>query len=365
MALIEEHTVAAVARAFEVGGELQSAVRYGSGHIHDTYSVRFDDGDRRRAHIILQHINTDIFKNPVAVMENIRRVTTHVRSRLDGAPDAERRVLQLVPTHDGRAWFVDDEERYWRAYRFIEGAKTFDEVKSERQAFEAAKAFGEFQRMLEDLPGERLAESIPHFHDTPKRFTDFELAVNADVARRVKHVRREIASAMERRFIAGLVVEAGLPERVTHNDTKLNNVMLDERTGEGICVIDLDTVMPGFVAYDFGDMVRTMTCPAAEDEQDLARVEMRFSYFEAVLRGYLAGAGDFLTAAERESLIAGAKVIVFEQGVRFLADHLAGDTYYKVSRAGQNLDRCRTQFRLLESIEGQEQHMMTLLNTID
>ena len=362
--MIEEHTVAAVAKAFEVGGEFESAVRYGSGHIHDTYSVRFDQGGRGGAHIILQHINTKIFKNPVAVMENIRRVTTHVRSRLEGAPDADRRVLQLVPTREGKAWLVDEEERYWRAYRFIEGAKTFDEVKSERQAFEAAKAFGAFQRMLADLPGERLAESIPHFHDTPKRFTDFEFSVEADAAGRAKHVRDEIAFAMERRFISGLVVEAGLPERVTHNDTKLNNVMLDEKTGEGICVIDLDTVMPGFAAYDFGDMVRTMTCPTAEDEQDLARVEMRCDLFEAVLRGFLAGAGDFLTAEERESLIPGAKVIVFEQGVRFLADYLAGDTYYKVSREVQNLDRCRTQFKLLESIERQEREMVGLLRSI-
>jgi hypothetical protein len=361
--MIEEHAVAAVARAFQIDGEFESAARYGSGHIHDTYSVRFHEGDRGGAHLILQHINTKIFKNPVAVMENIRRVTTHVRAKLDGLPDADQRVLQLVPTREGRVWHVDQEGQYWRAYRFIESARTFDEVRTERQAFEAAKAFGQFQRMLADLPGERLSESIPHFHDTPKRFADFESAVNADAAGRAKHVQEEIAFAMKRRSIAGALVEAGLPERVTHNDTKLNNVMLDEQTGEGICVIDLDTVMPGLAGYDFGDMVRTMTCPAAEDEQDLTRVEMRFSFFEAVLRGYLTGAADFLTAAERESLISGAKVIVFEQGIRFLADHLAGDTYYKVSRSGQNLDRCRTQFKLLESIERQEPEMMRLLKS--
>jgi len=361
--MIEGHAVAAVAKAFEVDGEIESAVRYGSGHIHDTFSVKFKEGGPGGAHIILQRINTNIFKNPVAVMENIRRVTTHVRSRLNGIEDADRRVLQLVNTRDGEPWHIDGEERYWRAYLFIEGAKTFDEVSSEGQAFEAAKAFGGFQRMLADLPGSRLAETIPHFHDTPKRFTDFEAAVTADVAGRAKDVRDEIAFAMKRRFIAGMVVEAGLPERVTHNDTKLNNVMLDDETGEGICVIDLDTVMPGFAAYDFGDMVRTMTCPAAEDERDLSRVEMRFALFEAVLRGYLSGAGNFLTVGERESLIAGAKVIVFEQGIRFLADHLAGDTYYKVSRAGQNLDRCRTQFKLLESIEKQEAAMVRLLRS--
>jgi len=362
--MIEEHTVAAVARAFAVDGELQSAVRFGSGHIHATYSAKFGDGERAGSHIILQHINTNIFKNPVAIMENIRRVTTHLRSLLPGVPDADERVLQLVPTRDAGMWLVDEEERYWRAYWFIEGAKTFDEVTSERQAFEAAKAFGAFQRLLADLPGERLAESIPHFHDTPKRFTDFQVAVDADVAERAQDVGDEIAFAMQRRRMAGTLLEVGLPERVTHNDTKLNNVLLDEKTGEGICVIDLDTVMPGLAAYDFGDMVRTMTCPAAEDERDLARVEMRFSFFEAVLRGYLAGAGDFLKPEEHDSLISGAKVIVFEQGIRFLADHVAGDTYYKVSRAGQNLDRARTQFKLLESIERQEPEMIGLLRSL-
>jgi hypothetical protein len=357
----EEQSIAAVAGALKVDGNFGSAVRYGSGHIHDTYSVRFEDGGRLMTHIILQHINTKIFKNPVAMMENIKRVTTHVCSRLDGMKDADRRVLQLVPTREGKAWHVDDEEQYWRAYRFIEGAKSFDEVMSERQAFEAAKAFGGFQRMLADLPGERLAESIAHFHDTPKRFTDFERAAAADSGGRAKHVRDEIAFAMARQTMTGALVDAGLPERVTHNDTKLNNVLLDERTGEGVCVIDLDTVMPGLAAYDFGDMVRTMTCPAAEDEQDLSRVEMDFRLFEAVLRGYLEGAGTFLTTKERESLITGAKVIVFEQGVRFLADYLEGDTYFRVSRPEQNLDRCRTQFKLLKSIERQEKAMRLLL----
>jgi aminoglycoside phosphotransferase (APT) family kinase protein len=256
---------------------------------------------------------------------------------------------------------VDDLEQYWRAYRFIEGAKSFDEVRSEQQAFEAAKAFGGFQSMLANLPGGRLAESIPHFHDTPKRFTDFEWALDADAAGRAEHARDEVAFAIERTTIAGALVQAGLPERVTHNDTKLNNVLLDEHTGEGICVIDLDTVMPGFAAYDFGDMVRTMTCPAAEDQQDLSRVDMDFRLFEAVLRGYLEGAGSLLTAEERASLITGAKVIVFEQGVRFLTDYLGGDAYYKVSRPGQNLDRCRTQLKLLESIERQEEAMQRLL----
>lgn len=358
-----DDNVACAARAFCVDGQLKSAVAYGSGHIHSTYSIQCE-GHSGSGHIMLQRINTSIFRNPVAMMENIERVTKHVQSRLDGAPDAERRVLRLVRARDGKPWHVDARENYWRAYRFIEGACTFDQAGSPEQAFEAAKAFGSFQQMLINLPGERLAETIPDFHYTPKRFADFDWAVNRDEARRGNQAQHEIAFAISRRAIAGLLVDTGLPERVTHNDTKLNNVLLDERTGTGLCVIDLDTVMPGLAAYDFGDMVRTMTCWAAEDERDLTTVEMRFPLFEAVLRGYLDGAGDFLTSEERETLVAGAKVIVFEQGIRFLADFLNGDKYYKVSRPAQNLDRCRTQFRLLESIEQQESAMVRLLRKV-
>jgi len=361
--MIDFLSLIAVARVFEVQGGFRSANPYGSGHIHDTYCVTSDDGDREER-IILQRINTAIFKNPVAVMENIARVTDHLRSRLTGEQDLERRVLQLVLTRDGAAWHVDAEGRYWRAYRFIEGARTYDAVDSPRQAFEAAKAFGEFQRLLADLPGPRLHESIPDFHNTGKRFVAFEWAVAENGSGRGAEARDEIAFAASRRAIATVLLDAELPERVTHNDTKLNNVLLDDETGEGICVIDLDTAMPGLAAYDFGDMVRTMTCPAAEDERDLARVAMDFELFEAVLRGYLEGAGSFLTERERESLIAGAKVIVFEQGIRFLSDHLAGDTYYKVSRPGQNLERCQTQFKLLESIEQQEDAMTWLLRAL-
>jgi Ser/Thr protein kinase RdoA (MazF antagonist) len=273
-------------------------------------------------------------------------------------------VLQLVSTRDGAAWHVDAEGRYWRAYRFIEGARTYDTVSSPGQAFEAAKAFGNFQRLLADLPQPRLHESIPDFHDTRKRFAVFERAVVEDRLGRGADARDEIAFALSRRAVAAALLDAELPERVTHNDTKLNNVLLDDETGEGVCVIDLDTVMPGLVGYDFGDMVRTMTCAAAEDERDLSRVAMDFELFEAVLRGYLEGAGSFLKERERESLIVGAKVIVFEQGIRFLSDHLAGDAYYKVSRPLQNLDRCRTQFKLLESIEQQEDAMTWLLRAL-
>ena len=353
----------AVTRAFEAGGRFRSAEPYGSGHIHDTFCVTLDDNDQE-VRIILQRINTGIFKDPVAVMENIARVTDHLRSRLAGEADAGRRVLQLIATRDGASWHVDADRRYWRAYRFIEQAHTFDSVHSPRQAWEAAKAFGEFQRLLADFPAPRLHESIPDFHNTAQRFSALEQAVEADAAGRCEAARSEIVFAMARTTLVHALLDAGLPERVTHNDTKLNNVLLDDATGAGLCVIDLDTVMPGLAAYDFGDMVRTMTCAAPEDEHDLARVAMEFELFDAVLRGYLEGAGSFLTTEESKSLIAGAKVIVFEQGIRFLADYLAGDTYYKISRPEQNLDRCRTQFKLLASIELQEDEMTHLLRAL-
>ncbi len=361
--MIDLLSLVAVTRVFEVQGRFRSANPYGSGHIHDTYCVTLDDGDREER-IILQRINTEIFANPIAVMENIGRVTEHLRAQVANGVDADRRVLRLVPARSGAMWHVDAEGRYWRAYWFIDGAHSFDAVNSTRQAFEAARAFGEFQRRLADLPGPRLHESIAGFHDTVQRFAAFEQRVAADAAGRRETARDEIAFAMARKTLATALLDAGLPERVTHNDTKLNNVLLDNETGEGICVIDLDTVMPGLAAYDFGDMVRTMTCPAEEDERDLSRVAMDFELFDAVLRGYLDGAGSFLTALERTSLIDGARVIIFEQGIRFLADHLAGDTYYKVSRPGQNLDRCRTQFKLLQSIEQQEGGMTQLLHAL-
>jgi hypothetical protein len=355
--------VAAVVSAFSVNGEFRRAERYGSGHIHDTYCVSIDR-DGQDVLFIFQRINTRIFKDPVAVMENIERVTSHLRTKVEGSSEVDRRVLQLVRTREGAGWHVDPDGQYWRAYRFITDAQAKDTVDSSKEAFEAAKAFGQFQRQLADLPGSRLHESIPNFHNTAKRFAAFVQAVQADAAGRLAEAQSEVDFAMSRNTTARALIDATLPERVTHNDTKLNNVMLDDATGEGICVIDLDTVMPGLAAYDFGDMVRTMTCAAAEDETDLSKVAMNFSLFEAVARGYLDGAKDFLTEPERESLITGAKVIVFEQGIRFLADFLCGDAYYKISKPGQNLDRSRTQFKLLESIEQQEDAMKNLLRSL-
>jgi Ser/Thr protein kinase RdoA (MazF antagonist) len=348
---------------FEIAGELASIAPYGSGHINDTYCAVFEIGAEQRR-FILQRINRNVFKNPAALMENIQRVTGHLGAKVADEPDGGRMVLVLIPTRDHRPFHVDGEGNYWRAYRFIENARTFDTVESTEQAYEAARAFGQFQQLLVDLPAARLHDTIPGFHDTPRRLAMFEQALAADVAGRVSLAGAEIEFALARRSVAGVLLDADLPERVIHNDTKFNNVMFDDATGRGICVVDLDTVMPGLVLYDFGDMVRTATSPAQEDELDLTRVTMQFPMFEALVRGYLSTAGGFLTKAERRHLAVAGKVITYEQGLRFLTDYLAGDTYYKVAREGHNLDRCRTQFKLIESIEAQEAEMVQLVESI-
>jgi len=358
-----KHEVRSVTREFEILGEFCSAAPYGSGHINDTYCAVFQQAGVP-VRYILQRINHNIFKQPVALMENIQRVTAHLGGKLADEADGTRRVLTLVPARDGNAWVVDAQGHHWRAYLFIEQARTYDAVESVAQAFQAAKAFGQFQNLLADLPAPRLHDTIPDFHHTPKRFAALEQAVKADVTGRAMQVNREIEFAFARKAICSVLLDADLPERVTHNDTKFNNVMLDDATGEGICVIDLDTVMPGLALYDFGDMVRTTTSPAKEDETDLSRVTMQFPMFEALVRGYLATAGGFLTPAEKSFLAFSGKLITFEIGLRFLTDYLAGDTYFKVHHNGHNLDRCRTQFKLVESIEQQESKMNQLVEAI-
>jgi Ser/Thr protein kinase RdoA (MazF antagonist) len=292
-------------------------------------------------------------------MANVERVCAHAYAKLKhaGAPDAERRTLRLIPTKSGRAWHIDASGNRWRCYHFIEGATGHDVVRSPEQAYAAAKSFGAFQSLLADLPGGRLHETIPDFHHTPSRFARFQRALAQDAHGRAAFAVPEIAFALARAHEVGVVVDAlrdgTLPERVTHNDTKLNNVLLDDITQEGVCVIDLDTVMPGSVLYDFGDLVRTSTSPAAEDETDLSKVRMQFPMFEALVKGYLASAGGFLTPKEKELLPFAGKLITFEIGLRFLTDWLEGDTYFKIKRPTHNLDRARTQFKLVESIEAQ------------
>ena len=347
-----------VAAEFAFGGRILSAAPYGSGHINDTF-LTVTEGTEGQRRFILQRINHQVFKQPDLLMENVARVCAHAHAKLmaAGTTDAHRRALRLIPTHQGKAWHVDQAGNRWRCYDFIEGATGHDVVRSPAQAESAAKAFGAFQALLADLPGERLHETIPDFHHTPSRFARFQAALAKDSHGRAAAAGPEIAFALARAGEVSVVVDAlrdgSLPERVTHNDTKLNNVLLDDITQEGVCVIDLDTVMPGSALYDFGDLVRTSTSPAAEDETDLSLVRMQLPMFAALVRGYLTSARGFLTPREKELLPFAGKLITFEIGLRFLTDWLEGDTYFKIKRPTHNLDRCRTQFKLVASIEEQ------------
>lgn len=351
-----KHNLKAVCSEFKVDGEYISGEPYGSGHINDTYAVNYENNEVSTRYI-LQRINHDIFKNPSLLMENIERVVNHLRNKLeaDGSQDVDRRVLTLIPTKTDASFFVDADGNHWRMYIFIEDAATFDELETTGQAYQAAKAFGLFQKQLVDLPGDPLIETIPGFHHTRSRFDVMKRAVEEDVCGRASGIKDIIDFALERESMVDVVLnmleDGSIPLVTTHSDTKLNNVMLDDATGEGICVIDLDTVMPGSCLYDFGDMVRTAARPCPEDETDLTKVVARMEMFEAITRGYLASAGDSLNQFEKDHLAFSAKLITFEIGLRFLTDYLQGDVYFKIHREGQNLDRCKVQFKMVKNFE--------------
>lgn len=351
-----KHDLRAIAGRFAIVGDFTDAEPYGTGHINDTFVSTFDQGGAR-VRYIHQRINHNVFKQPEVVMANIERVLAHLHLKLReaGEPQVHRHALTIIPARDGRTWHRDAEGNTWRTYVFIEGAATHDIIGSPDMAYHAARAYGHFQGLLADLPLPRLDETIPDFHNTSKRFEDLEQAIRADRANRAAGVRAEIDFALARRDITGLLTglqrQGLIPERITHNDTKLNNVMIDNATGSGICVIDLDTVMPGLIHYDFGDMVRSATRSGAEDERNLGGITMLAEMFEALTRGYLESAGGFLTKTEIDHLVFSSILITFEIGIRFLTDYLAGDVYFKVHRPGHNLDRCRTQFKMVQEME--------------
>jgi aminoglycoside phosphotransferase (APT) family kinase protein len=362
--------LARVCRHFCVRGGFIAGSPHGNGHINDTYAVTCD-GPVGPIRYILQRINDRVFQDVPALMSNIQRVTQHAAARLATRPRAgvERaQALQIVPTLEGAAYHRDETGGFWRCYDFIEQARTYDRVQHPQQAREAAFAFGTFQGLLADLAGPRLHETIPDFHHTRRRFETLRRAVGTDRQGRAAACAEEISFAFSREALVDVLLDlqarGELPERITHNDTKLNNVMLDDATGRGVCVIDLDTVMPGVALYDFGDMVRSATNAALEDETDLSRVHLQLPVFAAVVEGYLASARDFLNAAEIAHLVFSSRLITFEIGLRFLTDFLEGDVYFKISRPRQNLDRCRCQFALLRSMEAQAAEMNQLVNRL-
>ncbi len=357
-----------IAGNFKLDGRLVEAKPFGSGHINDTYGLVVESESRTRRYV-LQRVNHHVFHDPPAMMDNIRRVTTHIQQKLDACGDAlAARQLTVIDTEDGTGCFRDEQGNYWRVYNRIENAVTYDLLESPELAYEAARMFGWFQRMLIDLPGGRLHETIVDFHTTPKRLETFKKVLADDPCGRAAEVRTEIDFVLENADICGvllgLVDKGEIPVRITHNDTKINNVMLDERTHRGVCVIDLDTVMPGLSLYDFGDMVRTGTNPAQEDERDLSKVEMDATLFEALVRGFAAETCGFLTPAEKKHLVFSGKLITFEQMIRFLSDHLAGDVYYKIHRPNHNLNRARTQMKLVQSIIERETEMNELVDSV-
>lgn len=362
-----------ISAQFDIPGTFLSAAPHGGGYINDTFLARYEvrEGSswRERCYIH-QRINHNVFKEPVKVMENIQRVTAHSRRQIIAAGgDPQRETLNLVPARDGLPYYHIPEDQpfggYWRTYLFIEGAHTFDVPENLEQVYHAARAFGNFQRLLNDLPGPRLHETILNFHHTRKRLEAFRAILDADPARRAGAVRPEIDFILRREQDASRVIDllarGELPERVTHNDTKLNNVLIDDASGQGICVIDLDTVMPGTVLYDFGDLIRMGTATAAEDEPDLAKMGLDLRLFAELARGYLSAARDFLTPLEREMLVFGGRLITYEQAMRFLGDYLNGDTYYKIQYPNHNLVRARTQIKMLEEMERKRPEMEAVI----
>lgn len=331
---------------------MTNAEPYGNGHINDTYLVTMP-------RYILQRINTSIFINPDELMDNIENVTAFLRKKIAAAgADADRETLTVVPTKEGGKYFKVDENNVYRVYRFVEGTKTIENSKTAKDLYEAGVGFGHFQKLLADFPVEKLYETIRDFHHTPKRIEALNEAIREDRAGRAASVKKEIDFALENASWAGSVVkgmeEGRIPVRVTHNDTKINNILFDQESGKAVCVIDLDTVMPGSALYDFGDALRMGGSTAAEDEVDLEKVWFETEAFEAFARGYLSEMKDALTEDEIALLPLSVKLMTYECGIRFLTDYLNGDTYFKIHREHHNLDRARNQFKLVADISGKE-----------
>lgn len=336
--------------ALAFGESCSSYKPYGSGHINDTFLV---EGNGKR--YIVQRMNRDIFQ-PVELMENVVNVTSYLRKIIiknGGNPDRE--TLNVIPTKDGKHFFVDSNGEYWRGYIFIEDAISYDSVEKPEDFYESAVAFGHFQNLLADFPASTLHETIVGFHDTKARFETFKKAVKDDICGRAASVQDEINFVLAHEDVAcvlgDMLAKKELPLRVTHNDTKLNNIMIDKETGKGICVIDLDTVMPGLAVHDFGDSIRFGASTAAEDETDLSKVSCDMDLFELYTKGFIEGCAGSLTPTEISMMPMGSKVMTFECGMRFLTDYLQGDTYFKIHRENHNLDRCRTQFKLVRDME--------------
>ncbi|NLK17325.1 MAG: aminoglycoside phosphotransferase family protein [Clostridiales bacterium] len=340
-----------VSAKFKINGRAVSITPYGEGHINETYLLVTDKGFK----YILQKINHRLFKDVEKLMRNIELVTAHVAEKVrQKGGDVSREVLTIVRTDEDKTYYGDDETGYFRVYIYIYNATAHQVVKKSEHFYQSAYAFGTFQNQLADFDARRLHEIIPNFHNTVVRFENFKRAVEADRMGRLRLVRREVDFVLEREGYCGRIVkllECGqMPLKVTHNDTKLNNVMIDDATDKAVAVIDLDTVMPGSSCYDFGDSIRFGCNPAAEDEVDLSKVNFRLDLFKAYTEGYLAALKN-ISETEKEYLPFSAILMTYECGMRFLTDYLEGDTYFRIKRQNHNLDRARTQFKLVSDME--------------
>jgi Ser/Thr protein kinase RdoA (MazF antagonist) len=354
-----------VAVRFALDGPVQSIVPYGEGNINLTYLVT----TRRNVRYLLQRLNPEVFPDPDLLMANVAGVTAHLRTRLEaaGRVDLDRRVVTLVPTHDGQMWWQAPDGALWRCMRFIERAHSAVVVASAAQAFEAGRAFGELHRLLVDFDPAQLGETIPAFHDPEGRLSVLDRVVNADPVGRAAAVEEEVGFVLDHRRLAGegrRLVGPDVPVRVVHNDAKVDNVLFDDDSARAVCVTDLDTVMPGSILWDVGDLLRTATCPASEDEPDLDKVRLDLDLARAMFNGYRREAAGWITPQEVALLSLAGAVLVFEQALRFLTDYLAGDVYFRVFRPGQNLDRSRAQVRLLASILEQMQALEAVVTEV-
>lgn len=353
---VAENQMHEALQGYDFGGIVVGAVRYGAGHINDTFCVYVQKTDGDGARFILQRINTNVFTKPNELMENICGVTDFLRKSIEkNGGDSSRETMTVLPTREDKPYFTDSKGGAWRVYPFVEGTLCLQTAETPELFYASAKAFGNFQHELSSYPAASLHETIAKFHDTKNRFANFKKALDADSLGRAKTAKSEIdfvlAHEKDCSVLVDMLAKNELPLRVTHNDTKLNNVLIDKATGNGICVIDLDTVMPGLALNDFGDSIRFGANHSAEDEQDLSKVNFDLPLYETYVDGFLTGCAGALNSTELEYLPWGAKLMTLECGIRFLTDYLEGDTYFKTHRDGQNLDRCRTQFKLVADME--------------
>ena len=347
---------------FTVEGKVVDYIPFGNGHINDTRLVTMDNG----VQYVLQRINKNVFKRPDLLMENYVGVTKFIRKKIEAmGGDPLREVLNAIPTKDGKPFTIDEEGQYWRLLVYVTESMSYDQVEKPEQFYDSAVSFGDFQYMLRDYPAETLHETIVNFHNTPDRYRQLMEAIEGDAKGRLKEVSAEVEFAKARREFANTLEnahkEGRLPLRVTHNDTKLNNILFDINTGKTLCVVDLDTIMPGYSVNDFGDSIRFGATTALEDETDLSKVNFDISLYELYVKGFIEGAKGGLTEGELEMLPIGAIMMTFECGMRFLADYLNGDTYFRVHRPSHNLDRCRNQFKLVADMESQLDEMRAIV----